>query len=440
MSYALYNTGIDCMPNDAELGKLFGNRGSMFLKEVPARVMNQRGYGNMPCPYPISAKAVDVNIKYPDYKLHTGTFHNVFTDFPKGPGGVSPNPMWADGTYEEMKANFNRQADEQNDVRHLIPDLESQRLKEYELSQFTGGSAQQNKLEFAIGELFNAENRAEAERKYQLIKGRFPNISDITAFEIITRDTPGGSGNQSLRRLHQELGITIPFGEWVQTPEGKEIVMKHIERQAGVLNIGVTPEQLAQEEAQRRGYGKDKYAEPKPPSANANEMPGAKFAKDTIPVVEQYIPWSGKSRTVVGPPSTMAYDAGTPASHSARNAQNAERRAQEERRAQMTRLENTMGEFVNEQFRNKPPMTKQMAKLMAFGLVPSAMSREKAGALIGAGSGLAIPAPVRGIGQGSAGGGRVVRYPHHPAIRDVKGEGDLEFSGLRRGFLNEAFW
>ena len=220
------------MPSDAELGTLFGNRGSMFLKEVPAKVMNQRGYGNMPCPYPISAKAVDINIKYPDYKLHTGTFHNVFTDFPKGPGGVSPNPMWADGTYEEMKANFNRQADEQNDVRHLIPELESHRLKEYELSQFTGGSAQQNKVEFAIGELFNAEKRVEAERKYQQIKGYFPNISDLDAFKIIARDTPGGSGNQSLRRLHQLLNIPIPFGEWLNSEQGQAVVENHFKQQA----------------------------------------------------------------------------------------------------------------------------------------------------------------------------------------------------------------
>ena len=450
MSYALYNTGIDCMPSDAELGKLFGNRGSMFLKEVPAKVMNQRGYGNMPCPYPISAKAVDVNIKYPDYKLHSGTFHNVFTDFPKGPGGVSPNPMWADGTYEEMKANFNKQADEQNDVRHLIPDLESQRLKEYELSQFTGGSAQQNKVEFAIGELFNAEKRADAQRKYQQIKQYFPNISDLDAFKIIAKDTP--SGSLSLTRLHQLLKIPIPLSEWRKTPEGEAIVDEHIRQEAGVLNIGVSMEQLAQEEAQRRRYegrGGEPYSGPPVPTANANPMPGADFAgPNTIPVGEEYTPYSGKSRSIVGPPSTMAYDAGTPASHSARNAENAkrqvegERRAQMnrlegERRAQMNRLENTMSEYVNEQFRSKPPMTRQMA--FGAGYVPSAMSRQQAGTLPSVGT-MATPAPIRGVGQGSGGGGRPVRQPHHPAFRDVKGEGDIDnaknlsFFGLGRYF------
>lgn len=368
------------MPSDAELGTLFGNRGSMFLKEVPASVMSQRGYGNMPCPYPISAKAVDINIKYPDYKLHSGTFHNVFTDFPKGPGGVGPNPMWADGTYEEMKANFNRQADEQNDVRHLIPELESHRLKEYELSQFTGGSAQQNKLEFAIGELFNAEKREEAQRKYQQIKGRFPNISDLDAFKIIARDTPGG--NLSLRRLHQQLNTGMPLADWLKTPEGQRLVEQHIQNEAGVLNIGVSLEQLEAEARARR-------AEPIIQPANGNPLPGAEFAgPNTIPIVDQYTPFSGKSRSVTGPPSTMAYDTGDVA-------------------------------------RNKREYQQRV----------SAMSRQEAGTLPSVGT-MAIPSPIRGIGQGSAGNGRSVRQPHHPAFRDVKGEGDLEFGGFRRGFLN----
>ena len=55
--------------------------------------------------------------------------------------------MWVDGTYEDMKKNYIRQADEQNDVRHLIPELETeQRMRRYDLATFTGGTAQQNKI------------------------------------------------------------------------------------------------------------------------------------------------------------------------------------------------------------------------------------------------------------------------------------------------------
>ena len=234
MPYDLYNTGINCDPTDNELASLFGDRGDMFLKQVPARIMSQRGYGNMRSKYPIDPSK-DVNIHYPDYHLTKGTFHNVGMDFPKGAGGVSENPMWVDGTYEDMKKNYIRQADEQNDVRHLIPELETeQRMRRYDLATFTGGTAQQNKIEFFIEEAFNAEKREEAFMKINAIKRTFPGISEQDAIGAVVREMSSellGSikkkhfphmsteqvetelGTQASSQVYNMLGLQPPMGE-----------------------------------------------------------------------------------------------------------------------------------------------------------------------------------------------------------------------------------
>jgi hypothetical protein len=247
----------------------------MFLKQVPARIMSQRGYGNIRTKHTIKPSN-DVNIQYPDYKLHTGIFHNVYTDFPKGAGGVSENPMWVDGTYEEMKNNYIRQADEQNDVRHLIPELETeQRMRRYDLATFTGGTAQQNKIEFFIEEAFNAEKREEALMKINAIKRTFPGISEQDAIGAVVREMSSellGSikkkhfphmsteqvetelGTQASSQVYNMLGLQPPMGE-------REML-----------------ERVAREEAER--------SQVLAPTHNVApvETAGARFARNTIDI------------------------------------------------------------------------------------------------------------------------------------------------------------
>lgn len=398
----LYNTGIDCMPTDAELGKLFGNRGDLFLKEVPAKVMSQRGYGNMPNRKPIKPSC-DINISYPMPTTHKYENVMVYTDFPKGAGGVSPNPMWADGTYDEMKANFIRQADEQNDVRHLIPDLEiEQRLKRYELSNFTGGSAQQNKTEFAIGEIFNAERREEAKRKFDTIKSGVPGITDEKALELVIADMR----IDSLRLLHKKLAVKEPYSDWEKKLD-KGVIQEVDAGNIGVLNMGDIGEQetdLSELARQRELERRQQDAERKSPSANANKMPGAKYAKDTIKVVgekadiESYSPYSGKSRSITSAPST-AYD----------ERGNALMFEEQRKQGNKYRIAHSHSKVQN--IVNRFPFTNAT--------IPTpGMSRRDAGELQGVGS-IARPNPmIGGAGGGGSGGSQRPRGRRsHPAIQ-----------------------
>jgi hypothetical protein len=158
MDYALLNTGINCDPTDKQLAELFGGRGDMFLKDTPARLASERGYGNMTNKKKPLKPSYDINTCFPTPKLHTGVFNMVKSDFPKGAGGVEPNPMWADGTYDQMKGDFMRQAERQiesENIRNIIPERDLR----YDLAKYSGGTAQQNKLDFAITETLTEEQR-----------------------------------------------------------------------------------------------------------------------------------------------------------------------------------------------------------------------------------------------------------------------------------------
>jgi hypothetical protein len=190
MSYSLLNTGINCDPTDKQLTELFGNRGDMFLTKVPARLASERGYGNMTNKKKPLKPSYDVNACFPTPKTTYGIFNMVKTDFPKGAGGVEPNPMWADGTYDQMKADFQRQAERQIDsenIRNLIP----VRDLRYDLAKYSGGTAQQNKLDFAVSEMFNEEKRKVLQDKIGLVKVKYPTATHTQAIDIAIDEMVG---------------------------------------------------------------------------------------------------------------------------------------------------------------------------------------------------------------------------------------------------------
>ena len=406
MAYALYNTGINCMPNDTELDKLFGNRGSLFLKEVPARLMSQRGYGNMPCPYPIKPSD-DKNIKYPEYKLHTGVFDCIKSDFPKGPGGVSPNPMWADGTYDEMKANFIRQGDEQNDVRHLIPELEDLRLKEYELSQFTGGTAQQNKVEFMLKESMNAEQHLKDQQKVETILKEFPMLSREKANEYVIKsnvDERIRLLNKRGANLSDMLGVEV-----VNVIREGHPNQAQDEARAGIRPGAQTERSRAEEAHLARGGTQATMPKPKGTPAGMagyeyawnignteyyKQLPSRelKEGQATLPPlgsitnpVDRFPHFKDTSRSVASAPSRPYDESGLG------------RRLDEERRA-----------------REGYELTQARKALLPEGRIPkrgvrmgrTTFERFNPGAMPGLGT-MAVPSPIRGLGQGSGGGGRI---------------------------------
>lgn len=264
------------MPSDKELGELFGNRGDTFLKEAPARIMSQRGYGNIRSKYPIDPSK-DINTTYPEYKLHTGIFNCVKSDFPKGAGGASENPMWVDGTYEDMKRNFNRQADEQNDVRHLIPDLEDQRLKQYDLANFTGGTAQQNKLDFMLKEAMTETERIKNQQKIETILKEFPMLSREDASKIVADEAV-----RERIRLMEKRGITM-----------SDLMANDVA--VNVVRLG-HPDQ-AQDEA-RGGVRTTRDASTQ---TEPNGMAGYRYSAD---IASSYPYFKDTSRSVASPPST----------------------------------------------------------------------------------------------------------------------------------------
>lgn len=90
--------------------------GSDLLTSCPQRLFSQKGYGNIPSITPakvptgrrigfdnnLVSTATGEGIKVSCATTKTYANHSVTSDFPKGPGGVTPAPMWEDGTYDEM--------------------------------------------------------------------------------------------------------------------------------------------------------------------------------------------------------------------------------------------------------------------------------------------------------------------------------------------------
>jgi hypothetical protein len=100
--------------------------GTDVLTSLPQKLMSQRGYGNVPACYPVDVPT-RARIGFDNTLVSIGgrtgdkmasiyqapIIHHannaVYTDFPKGPGGQNPNPMWEDGTYDEMLAQVQKQ-------------------------------------------------------------------------------------------------------------------------------------------------------------------------------------------------------------------------------------------------------------------------------------------------------------------------------------------
>lgn len=353
----LYNTGVNCMPTDKELGELFGNRGDMFLTKVPAKIMSQRGYGNMRSKYPIDPSK-DINATYPDYKLVKGTFDNVGMDFPKGAGGVGDNPMWADGTYEEMKANFTKQAEAQNDVRHLIPDLEDQRLKQYDLANFTGGTAQQNKLDFMLKEAMTEEQRIKNYQKMDTIMKEFPNLSREDASKIVADEAV-----RERIRLLEKRGITM--SDLMANDVAVNVVrMGHPDQALDEARGGIRT---------TRDVGTQTPAEP-------DGMAGYRWSRD---IASTYPYWKDTSRSNVSAPSVP---------HSP------EGKAKWEEIQLLTKNSAPGGEY-RRQFLEREPFVPEPA-------LPVRPVRAVAGSLQGVGSAPA-PLPARGNAGGGGGGGGI---------------------------------
>jgi len=96
-----------------------------MLQSCGQKTISQRGYGNVVANDPVKVPKglrigfnntlVDttggkISACVATTKTHPN--HAVYSDFPKGPGGSSPNPMWEDGTYAGMlEAVMKKQAE-----------------------------------------------------------------------------------------------------------------------------------------------------------------------------------------------------------------------------------------------------------------------------------------------------------------------------------------
>lgn len=239
----LYNTGINEQFSGKELDELFGGRGDMFLTNVPARLASERGYGNMANRKKPLKPSYDVNACFPTPKTNYGVFNMVKSDFPKGAGGVEPNPMWADGTYDQMKADFIRQADRQiesENIRNLIPERDLR----YDLAKYSGGTAQQNKLDFAIVETFTEEERI---REDQIRKGleraglERNEIEEAIALARVERQTDLASSVMRLLpgKKAQDYVRNALFKKQLSNTDGNEpLAQNDFQELSGGISIG----------------------------------------------------------------------------------------------------------------------------------------------------------------------------------------------------------
>ena len=118
-------------PNAKEAKAIFASKyvpftdGTQLLTGANKKTMSQYGYGAVPCsslPSAPKVRRIGFNNTLADTTggkiteslapVRKYLNNAVYTDFPKGPGGASPNKLWVDGTYEDTMAAIHKKQDE----------------------------------------------------------------------------------------------------------------------------------------------------------------------------------------------------------------------------------------------------------------------------------------------------------------------------------------
>ena len=213
--------------------------GTELLTGCNKKVISQRGYGNIVARKPVAVPGgdrigfnntlVDTSKgKIEPSMAYTKTYpnHTVCSDFPKGPGGVEPNPMWEDGTYDEMLEQVQKVHNEVPREMAFVPEVDRRR-EVFNLQSLAGGEvygeallrkeigdsvlAQKRDLETSrlsrlfpeatFGELQEAQGRLERGKRIGAIAKRL-GISEEAAEEL--EDTVGETGLRNAESLLRE--------------------------------------------------------------------------------------------------------------------------------------------------------------------------------------------------------------------------------------------
>jgi hypothetical protein len=113
----------------------------------------------------------------------------VYTDFPKGPGGQNPNPMWEDGTYDEMLGQVQKQhVAVPEEIKFLAPP--DPRKSQFNAQALAGGEVYGNALlrkeisDYVAGQ---EKQKREIKARTVLPYGRPEEIAEVVR-EITTKE------------------------------------------------------------------------------------------------------------------------------------------------------------------------------------------------------------------------------------------------------------
>jgi hypothetical protein len=163
----------------------------------------------------------------------------VCSDFPKGPGGVQPGPLWRDGNYADMIAEVHKQQDNYAPVSFLAP--RNPRREVFDAQALVGGQVYGNAL------------------SKQFIEDDFATMREEELRGTLRLTNPS-STEEDIDSLVAQLRIerrAARIGQQLRLPPGSAIARQAAEAEIGAEEVASETrreiqEQLAQEAAERQ--------------------------------------------------------------------------------------------------------------------------------------------------------------------------------------------
>jgi hypothetical protein len=133
----------------------------------------------------------------------------VYSDFPKGPGGIEPNQLWQDGTYNEMMAQVTKEREALPEhITFLSPDV-NVRTREFNLAGQVGG------------QLFgDALHKAEIQKYFDLEKNEY----DLSI--LMNKGLSREQASKQLKNLKLEQDAVSLARHYKITPEGAKNILQ----------------------------------------------------------------------------------------------------------------------------------------------------------------------------------------------------------------------
>jgi hypothetical protein len=201
--------------------------GTDVLMGCDKKMISQRGYGNIVARKPVAVPRgdrigfnntlVDTSKgKIEPSMAYTKTYpnHTVCSDFPKGPGGIEPNPMWKDGTYDEMLGQVQKVHNEIPREMGFVPEMDRRR-EVFNLQSLAGGEV------FGEALLRQEISNSVLGQKRDLETSKLSRLFPEATFGELQEAQGRLERNKRIADIAKRLGISVAAAEELENTVGE---------------------------------------------------------------------------------------------------------------------------------------------------------------------------------------------------------------------------